>query len=177
MRTITFGLLLYLLSVPLAIAEELDFIGNWKLNLERTEELRAETARASPLDGLRGGRVRTGVSVGGVYVPVGVPGANAPIGDPANPKMLRCQAFSVERQGDALLLTYEGVGSELFRPGAYRGTRSQWSRRKLTSNYESSTRKVKRTLEVDKDGQLVMSVVSNPKGGKTKRFKRVFDRA
>ncbi len=175
MRTIL-SLLLCLFSAPLAIAEALDFIGNWKLNPERTEELRAETDTASPLDGL-GGSVRTGVSVGGVYVPVGVPGADVPVGDPGNPKMLRCQAFTIERQGDALLLTYEGVGSELFRPGAYRGTRSQWSRRKLTSNYESSTRKVKRTLEVDRNGRLVMSVVINPKRGKTKRFKRVFDRA
>ncbi|MXW51007.1 MAG: hypothetical protein F4X81_12695 [Gammaproteobacteria bacterium] len=73
--------------------------------------------------------------------------------------------------------TSVSVGSEELRPGAYRGMRSQWSRRKLTSNYESTTRKVKRSLEVGRDGRLLMSVTINPRKGKTLRYKRVFDRA
>ena len=169
-------LLLWFVLASLAVADDLEFIGNWKLNVERTEAVQPDNRKSSWWEGLGSG-VRTSVSVGGVYVPVGGPGAAAPVGDAANPKMLRCHAFAIERQGDALLLTYEGVGSEVFRPGAYRGMRSQWSRRKLTSNYQSSTRKVRRTLEVDRDGWLVMSVTINPKRGKTRRFKRVFDRA
>ena len=46
----------------------------------------------------------------------------------------------------------------------------------LSTDYESTSRKVTRTLEIQKDGRLLMSVKINPKKGKTRRFKRVFDR-
>ena len=91
--------------------------------------------------------------------------------------MLRCQTLGIASSSEGLLLTYHGVGAETLRPGAYRGMRSRWSGKKLTSNYESISRKVKRTLEVQKDGRLLMSVAINPRKGKTRRFKRVFDRA
>ena len=91
--------------------------------------------------------------------------------------MLRCQTFSIERNEHGLLLTYQGVGEEKIRPGAYRGLHSAWSDSKLTSNYESTSRKVRRTLEIQRDGRLLMSVTINPRKGKTRRFRRVFDRS
>ena len=92
------------------------------------------------------GNFSSSIYVGGVPVPVG--GGAKPEGDAGipNPEMLRCQAFSIETNEHGLLLTYQGVGEEKLRPGAYRGLHSAWSGRKLTSNYESTTRKVKRTL-------------------------------
>jgi len=123
------------------------------------------------------GEVRFAVQLGPIKPPVG--GGAKPEGDAGipNPEMLRCQTVSVEPNEHGLLLTYHGVGEEKIRPGAYRGLHSAWSRKKLTSDYESTTRKVKRTLEVQKDGSMLMSVIINPRKGKTRRFKRVFDRS
>ena len=157
-------------------ADDLQLVGAWRLNVERTEAVQPDNSKTSWWEGLDG-RVSTSVTVGGIPVPVGGPQAQAQVSNPANPKMLRCHSFTIERLDESLLLTYEGVGSETLKPGSYRGMRSQWNSRKLTSNYESTTRRVTRTLEVGRDGRLLMSVTINPRRGKTKRFKRVFDRA
>ena len=159
-----------------AQAGGLDLVGAWTLNVERTEAVQPDNSTSSWWEGL-GGRFSTSVTVGGIPVPTGGRNPQEQIGEPGSPQMLRCRSFTIEQLEDSLLLTYESVGSEVVKPGAYRGMRSQWNSRKLTSNYESTTRKVKRTLEVGKDGRLLMSVTINPRKGKTRRFKRVFDRA
>ena len=159
-----------------AYAGNPDLVGAWTLNVERTEAVQPDNSTSSWWEGL-GGRFSTSVTVGGIPVPTGGRNPAEQVGEPGSPHMLRCQSFTVELREDSLLLTYEGVGSELIKPGTYRGMRSQWTSRKLTSNYESTTRKVKRTLEVGRDGRLLMSVTINPRKGKTRRFKRIFDRA
>ncbi|MXY04952.1 MAG: hypothetical protein F4220_04745 [Gammaproteobacteria bacterium] len=164
-------------ALPFAAgAEELALVGAWTLNVERTQAIAPDNSTSRWWEGL-GGNFSTSVSVGGIPVPTGSPGPAPELGTPGPPQMLRCQAFTIKKLDDGLLITYQGVGSEELRPGAYRGMRSQWSRRKLTSNYESTTRKVKRSLEVGRDGRLLMSVTINPRKGKTLRYKRVFDRA
>ena len=171
--------LILVLSAALSFtawAGELELVGAWTLNVERTEAIQPDNSKNRWWEGL-GGNFSTSVSVGGIPVPTGSPGPEPELGSPGPPQMLRCQTFTVERLDDSLLLTYQGVGSEELRPGAYRGMRSQWSKRKLTSNYESTSRKVKRSLEVGRDGRLLMSVTINPRKGKTLRYKRVFDRA
>lgn len=164
------------LGVCTAQAAGLELVGAWTLNVERTKAVQPDNSTSSWWEGL-GGRFSTSVTVGGIPVPTGGQDPQQQVSEPGSPQMLRCHAFSIEQLEDSLLLTYEGVGSELVKPGAYRGMRSQWGRRKLSSNYESTTRKVKRTLEVGKDGRLLMSVTINPHKGKTRRFKRIFDRA
>ena len=163
--------------LPLQVrAGETQLLGTWTVNIERTREVQPDNANVRWWEGLEG-NFSTGVYVGGVPVPVG--GGAKPEGDAGipNPEMLRCQSFSVQRNEHGLLLTYHGVGEEKIRSGAYRGLHSAWSGRKLTSDYESTTRKVKRSLEIRKDGSLLMSVTINPRKGKTRRFKRVFERS
>ena len=176
---LTASLLLTVLAVLLPLqlrAGEMALLGTWTVNIERTQEVQPNNANVRWWEGLEG-NFSTGVYVGGVPVPVG--GGAKPEGDAGipNPEMLRCQSFSVERNEQGLLLTYHGVGEEKIRSGAYRGLHSAWSGNKLTSDYESTTRKVKRTLEVQRDGSLLMSVIINPRKGKTRRFKRVFERS
>ena len=175
-----FPTLLLLLGVAVCLpsqarAGEAELLGTWTVNIERTREVQPNNANVRWWEGLEG-NFSTGVYVGGVPVPVG--GGPKPEGDAGvpNPEMLRCQSFSVERNEHGLLLTYHGVGEEKIRSGAYRGLHSAWSAKKLTSDYESTTRKVKRSLEIQKDGTLLMSVIINPRKGKTRRFKRVFER-
>ncbi len=151
-------------------------LGTWAVNIERSQAIQPDNANVRWWEGLEG-NFSTQVSVGGVGVPVG--GGAKPEGDAGvpNPEMLRCQSFSIATDEHGLVLSYHGVGEEKIRPGAYRGLHSAWSAKKLTSNYESSKRKVNRTLEVQRDGSLLMSVIINPRKGKTRRFKRVFDRS
>ena len=173
-RLLLFGLLVS--SPCLALAGGMEMLGTWTVNIERTQEVQPDNANVRWWEGLEG-NFSSSIYVGGVPVPVG--GGAKPEGDAGipNPEMLRCQAFSIETNEHGLLLTYQGVGEEKLRPGAYRGLHSAWSGRKLTSNYESTTRKVKRTLEIQKDGRLLMTVIIDPRRGKTRRFKRVFDRS
>ncbi len=154
---------------------ELELLGTWVVNIERTRKVQPDNANVRWWEGLEG-NFSTSVSVGGVPVPMG--GGAKPEGDAGipNPEMLRCQSFSIEPHEHGLLLSYQGVGEEKIRPGAYRGLHSTWSSKTLKSNYESTTRKVKRTLEIQRDGSLLMSVTINPRKGKTRRFKRVFER-
>ena len=173
------ALLASVLAAPLSAlagAGELALLGTWTVNIERTQAVQPDNANVRWWEGLEG-NFSTNVYVGGVPVPVG--GGARPEGDAGipNPEMLRCQTFSVARNEQGLLLTYHGVGEEKIRSGAYRGLHSAWSRSKLTSNYESTSRKVKRTLEIQRDGRLLMSVIINPRKGKTRRFKRIFDRS
>ncbi len=160
----------------LAQAAESELLGTWTVNIEQTRQVQPNNANVRWWEGLQG-NFSTSVTVSGMPIPVG--GGAKPEGDAGipNPEMLRCQTFSIERNEHGLLLTYQGVGEEKIRPGAYRGLHSAWSDSKLTSNYESTSRKVRRTLEIQRDGRLLMSVTINPRKGKTRRFRRVFDRS
>ena len=163
-------------STCFANAADMELLGTWTVDIERTREVQPDNANVRWWEGLEG-NFSSNVYVGGVPVPVG--GGAKPEGDAGipNPEMLRCQTFSIATNDQGLLLSYHGVGEEKIRSGAYRGLHSAWSKRKLTSDYESTSRKVKRTLEIRKDGRLLMSVTINPRKGKTRRFKRVFDRS
>lgn len=159
-----------------AIGKTPKLVGNWTVNIELSQAVQPKNANARWYEGL-GGNFSTSVSVGGIPLPVG---GNDPQpeggGGIPNPDMLRCQSFTIEITGDDMLLTYAEVGTERLRQGHYRGRRNKWTSTHLSTDYESTSRKVTRTLEIQKDGRLLMSVKINPKKGKTRRFKRVFDR-
>lgn len=159
-----------------AHAEVSKLAGTWTVNVQLSQAAQPDNANARWYEGLSG-NFSTSVSVGGIPVPVG---GNNPTpegtGGIPNPDMLRCQSFTIEITGDDMFLTYAEVGKEHLRQGHYRGRRNKWTNTNLSTNYESTSRKVTRTLEVQKDGRLMMSVKINPKKGKTRRFVRIFDR-
>jgi hypothetical protein len=153
-----------------------EFLGTWTVNPELSAAVQPEHAGTRWWEGL--GSFSTNVSVGGMPVPTG---SSEPPRDgdaPPNPDMLRCQTLTIEAtSSDELLLTYVDVDTEKLRRGKYRGMHSAWSRTRLDSDYESTSRKVDRSLELRDDGRLLMTVKLNPTKGKTRVFKRVFDRA
>jgi len=89
--------------------------------------------------------------------------------------VLRCSELSIEQLADDVLLTYQGVGSESLSKGNVQGTRTSWSRRKLSTRYATTTRKVSRTFEVRPDGRLLVTVKLDPNRAKAAIHKRVFD--
>ncbi|MFP6815404.1 MAG: hypothetical protein VB948_07640 [Pseudomonadales bacterium] len=177
-RTLTIaavGLVVTLL-IGTAAADSPGLIGSWTLNNELTLEVQPEGKQTSRWGG--NSSVRPTISVGGMPIPTGGSSqgqySSAPTRDP---KVLSCAELGIEHVGDDVHLTYVGVGSETLTPGNVQGTRTSFSQRKLTSRYETTTRKVSKTFELRKDGRLLVTVKLNPKQGATVVHKRVFDRS
>ena len=70
----------------------------------------------------------------------------------------------------------EMVGTVNSPPRTASSKGTSFSQRKLTSKYQTTTRKVSKTFEMRSDGRLLVTVKLNPNQGKTIVHKRVFDR-
>ena len=147
-------------------------LGDWVLNNELTA-----AAQVKKKSGGGFGSFSSSVSVGGVPLPGGSGGAQqGPGGTTRDPEVLRCQEMSVSSQGENLLFEFSGVGKELMKPGNNQGRVTKWNRRKLTSKYETTSRKVQRIFESGDDGTLVVTVKIKPKQAASVIQKRIFER-
>ena len=168
-------LLMISAAVPAAAAESA-LSGRWTLNHELTREVQPDGPKQR---GFLGGNLpRTGVSVGGVPLPT--PGSTTPMpsaGAAKDPHILHAADFTIEPAGDALTLDYGGGRSDTLKRGNDQGLVSRWSARKLTTRYETTSRKVSQVYEVQRDGRLLVTVKLNPNQGPTLVHKRVFERA
>jgi hypothetical protein len=174
MLTLVAATLLALPALP-ARAADGALAGRWILNEPLTAEAQPEDPRQpSLLDNLP----RTTVSVGGVPLP-GSGGARLPTvsGSAPDPDVLRTRELVIAPAGDVLRLDYVGVGSETLQRGNDQGLVSRWSGRKLTTRYETTSRKVRQTYRVRRDGRLEVTVVLDPNEGPTLRHERIFERA
>lgn len=151
-----------------------DLAGLWVVNPELSHEAQPNgPTQRSIFDKLP----NASVSVGGMPLP-GTGNASLPSapGNPRDPKVLRCAELTIEPKEETLRLDYAAAGSETLAEGNDQGLVSHWSRRKLTTRYETSTRKVSQTYEVRRDGRLLVTVKINPNDGPTLIHKRVFER-
>jgi len=149
-------------------------LGTWTLNNDLTVAVQEKTKGGG---GRAPGGFNTTVSVGGVAVPL--PGAEPtpPVsGNPQDPHVLRCTEMQISMEGDDVYMEFGGVGDELIKPGDNQGRVSRWNRNKLTSNYETTSRKVYRTFQLQDDGTLMVTVKIRPKQAASIVQKRVFER-
>ena len=93
-----------------------------------------------------------------------------------DPKVLQCLELTIEIVDEDIRLNYVGVGEERLTPGEVHGFRTTFKPRKLTTRYETTTREVKTTYSLTKEGQLYVTVKINPTEGKTLIHRRIFDR-
>ncbi len=153
-------------------------LGNWVLNQELSRALQPANTnqKKSIFGGLNGS---PSIVVGGIPIPIpGSSGSNeVSTGSVADPRVLRCAEMTIELAGEDILLTYVGFGSEQLKRGNYRGTKTTYKSKKLTSRYETTSRKVSKTFELTKEGRLHATVRLKPNKGKTLVYHRVFDRA
>ncbi len=160
-----------------AAAAERALAGRWILNETLTREVQPEVReRRSVFDNMP----RTTVSVGGVPLPrADTPPASG--GSSPDPKVLRTPELVIEPRGDGaearLHLAYGNAGSETLKRGNDQGLVSRWSDDRLTSRYETTSRKVSQVFEIRDDGRLLVTVKLDPNRGPTLIHKRVFDRA
>lgn len=154
-----------------------DLIGTWVINEARSAAVQPEHLESRQW--LGGGKLSTSVSVGGIPIPTGGQGRTASVSDqPAkDPDILRCKRMHIEAAGDDLRMTYEEVGSDLYRQGEYRGVTTRWNRKKLRSRYQTTTRKVTHALELQDDDSLLVTVTIKAKGTRKRTYKQVFERA
>jgi hypothetical protein len=148
--------------------------GRWVLNEELTSQVQPDnTPRKSALDRMP----RPTISVGGMPLPgTGRESPPAPAGSAADPKVLRSTELVIEPAGDTLTLRY-AQGSDTLTRGNQQGLVTRWNERKLSTGYETLSRKVTATYEVRNDGRLLVTVKLNPNQGNSMIHKRVFERA
>jgi hypothetical protein len=147
-------------------------LGDWVLNNELTA-----AAQVKKKDGGGFGNLSSSVSVGGIPLPSGSGSAQqGPGGTPRDPDVLRCREMTVSAQGEDLLFEFAGAGTELMQRGNNQGRVSKWNRRKLTSRYETTSRKVQRIFEAGDDGTLIVTVKIKPKQAARITQKRIFQR-
>ena len=146
-------------------------LGRWVLNNELTSELGRSDKKGGWFDGFG----RPSVSVGGLPVPL--PGSTTPpaSGSSRDPDVLRCSTMSIEMSGEDVYFSYTGVGEETLKPGNVQGRRTRWNKSRLTSRYETTSRKVIKAYELRKDGSLLVSVELNPKQGASVIHYRIFE--
>jgi hypothetical protein len=163
-----------LLCAASALAKPPKLEGRWVLNEDLTREVQPDNQpRSSVFDKLP----RPTISVGGMPLPgAGRDAVPVPTGSSADPKVLRSTELTIAPEGDRLTLRYP-QGSDIFKRGNDQGMVSRWSDSKLTTGYETLSRKVSQTYEVRRDGRLLVTVKLDPNEGRTMVHKRVFERA
>jgi len=146
-------------------------LGLWVVNNELTAELGRSEKKSGWLDGFG----RPSVSVGGLPVPL--PGSSTlpATGSSRDPDVLRCTTMSIQMNEVGVHFSYTGVGQETMKPGNDQGRRTRWNKSRLTSRYETTSRKVIKTYELRKDGTLHVSVELKPAQGAAVIHHRIFE--
>jgi len=180
MKTFTTTVVLFLALLafaPSGHAKPSQLEGRWVLNQALTVEAQPENRQRSRFDNQSGPTV----SVGGMPLPrAGNETPPIPSGSVADPKVLRSNSLTIAAAGEALKLEFSGTdlnASETLVRGNQQGLVSRWNATRLTSNYETTSRKVSQTYEVRKDGRLLVTVRLDPNNARATVYKRVFDPA
>ena len=171
------GTALLLLAVPTAAADRPSLIGDWTLNRDLTEERRPKVPKAKSSRSGFGSRVAVGA--GGVLMPV----PNNPTGPSAAgatgnlPKILACQELSVTQQGSNVVVTCpQMLEPRNFIVGRIHGRTVNWSTRKLTEKYSSTSRRVTHTFNLERSGVMEIKITVKPKRARKLTYIMVFDR-
>ena len=170
------ALLLLLVATVTARADDGALFGRWTLDPELTHAEQPDGPETR--SGLFSRMPNASVSVGGMPLPGTGGGDGLPqvSGNPKDPEVLRCAELVIEPLGEELRLTWEGVGSATLARGNHLGLISRWNDRRLTSRYETTSRKVSQEYEVQRDGTLLVTVKLNPNNSAAVVHKRVFVR-
>lgn len=167
------ALLLLLATTTTAAASELP--GRWVLSPELTHEAQPDGPQQK--SGVFEKLPNASVSVGGMPIPgTGTAALPSAPGNARDPRVLRASTLAIEDHDDTLRIDYGESGSETLKRGNDQGLVSRWSRRKLTTRYETSSRKVSQSYEVRRDGTLLVTVKLNPNDSAAVVHRRVFQR-
>ena len=159
-------------------ADTTDMTGKWVLNQELTEAAQPKNREKK---GLGNVSIRPVISVGGYGFPIpGLPGSKSgtpPVkGAAKNPNVLYADTIDIQVIDGNIVLDFNEVGTTELKPGKDHGTRTRWTGRKLTSKYQSTSRKVSQEYAMKGDELLVVTVRIKPGGSSKKVYKKIFQR-
>ncbi len=152
-------------------------LGHWVLNRELSRELPPVNSNQKK-NSFQGFSNIPSVVVPNLPTPI--PGSSSTNVSGAlikDPRVLRCIEMTIELVGEDILFTYTGFGTEQLKQGSVRGTKTTYKSRKLTSRYETTSRKVTKTFELTKEGRLHVTVKLKPNKGKALVQHRIFERS
>lgn len=150
-----------------------DLTGQWVYNPVKSDEARPKKKNSSIF-----GKVKPSISIGGWPIPM--PG-NDPSKEASNqrvhdPDVLYCKNMSIKKVDGIIRATYGTLSSSEFVPGRHRGRVTRWTGKKLTQSYTTTTRKVTQTYQLQKNGDLLVSVTIKPRHASKRVYNRIFDR-
>ena len=166
------ALMLMVILAP-SFAAAATLTGSWTYNNDLSTESQPKAAKGSVFGGFSGGVVVAGL-------PIPIPGGSqgqATTSSPKDPDALYAQTMTIEEYEDRIVVIYGNLGTREFVPGKHLGRKTKWNGKKLSESYETTTRRVRQTYELNRDGRMLVTVKISPNGAKNRTYKRVFDRA
>ncbi len=150
--------------------------GHWTLDADRTAAVQPKNQRNNSNTGSM--MPHATVAVGGVALPMPGSAALPSVGGtPRDPRVLQTSTLTIEPAGDdRLTLAYDGGKQETLKRGDDQGLVSDWGRQRLSSSYETTSRKVSQVYQLERDGSLLVTVQLDPDQGPAVVDKRVFVR-
>jgi len=148
--------------------------GHWILDVDESKRIQPKQKTGGFLSGITSG---TTVSVGGIPLPRSSSTAKQDsTGSPKDPDVVFCKAMTITPGQDLIRIDYSELGAKSFHKGKVRGRSTNFSRSRLSTSYESTSRKVSQKYVLESADKLVVTVTFKPKSGTRRVVKKVFNR-
>ena len=148
--------------------------GAWVLDEEESKRIQPAPAKDSIFSRIRGS---TNVSVGGIPVPKSSTAQSTETRGKANdPDVLFCKGMNIIATSESVRIDYDGLGAKTFYIGKVRGRKTAYSAKRLTTSYESTSRKVSQKYVMDGPNKVIVTVTLKPNSGKKRVIKKAFNR-
>ena len=172
--TLAISVCIAMLIATAVWSESPDLTGTWVLDEELTKELQPPIKKHRSGQGLRGF-----VGSGGILAPL--PGGGGASPNPGatglkTPLVLDCGELTLDKSGNKITLSCSNGQERDFNVGKLHGRTTKWRKSRLTESYQSTSRSVKHLIKLDRNGNLIATVTIQPKGGRSQKYVRAFNR-
>ena len=148
--------------------------GSWVLDVEASKKLQPKKSERSILSSVS---TSTSVSVGGIPLPKSGSGTYPESKRKGkDPDVLFCKGMTITAAEDAVRIDYDGLGAKTFHIGNVKGRKTRYSGKRMTTSYESTSRRVSQTYTIENPDKLIVTVKMKPNSGSKRVVKKVFQR-
>jgi len=159
----------------LASAEKPGLPGVWLLDVEASKAIQPKQKKPGFFSGI--GK-STSVSIGGIPLPKSSSTREEESKGRANdPDVLFCTGMTFTADGKSVRIDYDGLGAKTFTVGKFRGRKTSYNGKIMSTAYESTSRKVSQKYVLDTSDRIIVTVVLNPNSGPKTVIKKVFNRS
>ncbi|MBV1905114.1 MAG: hypothetical protein KUG75_03485 [Pseudomonadales bacterium] len=148
--------------------------GEWVLDEHKTRQIQPAAKKSSIFSKFR---TSTNVSVGGIPLPKSstakVPDSR---GKSKDPDVLFCKGMAISVEEETIRIDYDGLGAKTYVIGHYRGRRTSYNKKQMKTWYESTSRKVSQTYNMDGRDKMIVTITLAPNSGPKNIVKKAFTR-